>query len=102
MIVQTNRFTSREIRSFFFSQYFSDGLLVTFGMLLPAVILAQFGQLALGMSMSLAAFCVSLADTPGPIVHKRNGMILSTLLLFLTASLAAWISTNPILMVYWT
>lgn len=99
MIVQTNRFTSREIRSFFFSQYFSDGLLVTFGMLLPAVILAQFGQLALGMSMSLAAFCVSLADTPGPIVHKRNGMILSTLLLFLTASLAAWISTNPILVV---
>lgn len=96
MIFNSHRLQAREIRSFFFSQYFSDGLRVTLGVLLPSFILAQFGQLALGMSISLAAFCVSLADMPGPIVHRKNGMLTSTLLLSLTVCFITLVNTNAI------
>ena len=35
---------TREIKSFFYSQYFSDGLRITIGILLPSLVLAQFNH----------------------------------------------------------
>lgn len=88
----------REIKGFLFSQYFSDGIRITIGVLLPSLVLAYFDQLALGLVMSLGALCASIADTPGPVIHKRNGMLYCTLFCFLTALLTGWSSSSPIIL----
>lgn len=66
-----------EVKGFVLSQYFGDGLRITFGVVLPSLILAQFDLLKIGISFSLGAVCASIADSPGPITHRRNGMFLT-------------------------
>lgn len=66
-----------EVKGFVLSQYFGDGLRITFGVVLPSLILAQFDLLKIGISFSLGAVCASIADSPGPISHRRNGMFLT-------------------------
>ena len=75
----------REIQYFFSGQDFSDGLRVTLGILLPALLFSQFGELQLGVMLSIGALSVSIADFPGPPVHKRNGMLLCCLCIFFVA-----------------
>lgn len=66
-----------EVKGFVLSQYFGDGLRITFGVVLPSLILAQFDLLQIGITFSLGAVCASIADAPGPITHRRNGMFLT-------------------------
>ena len=73
---------SRQVSYFLSSQYFSDGLRTTLSILLPSLLLSQFGQLQAGMAMSLGALNVSLSDAPGPVMHRRNGMVISALISF--------------------
>jgi uncharacterized membrane protein YccC len=89
---------SREIKTFIFSQYFSDGLKITFGVLLPSLIFNQLDLLSIGLTISLGAFCTSISDNPGAISHKRNGMLISTIFVFLTALLTGFINSFPILL----
>ncbi|MDB5152432.1 MAG: hypothetical protein JWR54_1183 [Mucilaginibacter sp.] len=77
--------TSREIKSFFYSQYFSDGLRISLGILLPALVLSYFNKFDLGLTLSLGALCVSVVDIPGPVIHKRNAMAIGNLCIFLVA-----------------
>ncbi|WP_029285031.1 FUSC family membrane protein [Pedobacter sp. R20-19] len=72
----------RNIQDFLLSTYFADGLRITMGVLLPSLILAQFGMLKYGMTLSLGALCVSIVDSPGPMVHRRNAMLVTTVLIF--------------------
>ena len=88
---------SREIKAFIFSQYFSDGLRITIGVLLPSLIFYQLDLLAIGLTISLGAVCVSIADNQGSIIHKRNGMLFCNIFVFLTAVLTGLINNNPIL-----
>lgn len=76
---------SREIKSFFYSQYFSDGLRTSLGILLPALILNYLDRFDLGLALSLGALCVSVADTPGTLMHKRNAMAVCNVCIFLVA-----------------
>ncbi len=62
----------RNIQDFLLSTYFADGLRITIGVLCPSLILAQFGMLQYGMTLSLGALCISVVDSPGPNVHRRN------------------------------
>lgn len=71
----------RNIHDFLLSTYFADGLRITLGVLCPSLILAQFGLLQYGMTLSLGALCVSVVDSPGPIVHRRNAMLITTALI---------------------
>ncbi|WP_285008319.1 FUSC family protein [Pedobacter faecalis] len=68
----------RSIHDFLLSTYFADGLRISFGVLCPPLILAQFGMLQYGITLSLGALCVSITDSPGPIVHRRNAMLVTT------------------------
>ncbi|GAB3836513.1 FUSC family membrane protein [Hymenobacter jeollabukensis] len=77
----------RTLQYFFFGQDFADGLRVTLGILLPTLLMAQFGQFELGLTVSLGAVCASLTDIPGPVRHKRNGLWLCTALVFVVALL---------------
>lgn len=85
---------SREIKSFFFSQYFSDGLRISMGILLPSLIFAQFNMLDLGLTLSLGAVCVCVVDTPGPPVYKRNSMLICNALIFVVAIITGFARMN--------
>ena len=85
----------RQVSYFLFSQYFSDGLRITLSVLLPSLVLAQFGQLPTGMAMSLGALNVSVCDAPGPVMHRRNGMLVAVLLGFLVTLITGFARMNP-------
>ncbi|RNI21908.1 FUSC family membrane protein [Rufibacter latericius] len=66
----------RELQYFFFSQNFYDGIRTTVAALLPSLLFSQMGHFETGVTISLGAIGVSLADSPGPVLHKRNGMLI--------------------------
>jgi uncharacterized membrane protein (TIGR01666 family) len=88
----------REVRSFLYSQYFADGLRTTIGILLPALLMLYFGRLQQGIVLSLGAICVSMADSPGPVSHKRNGMLYSLLVVTLVAFITGFAKLNVFVM----
>ncbi|MBS1567291.1 MAG: FUSC family protein [Bacteroidetes bacterium] len=75
----------KEYKSFINSHYLASGVRITAGVVLPAVILNYFGLLQAGIIVSLGAMCVSGVDNPGPIHHRRNGMMICTALIFLVS-----------------
>ena len=75
----------RDTQDFLLSNYFAEGLRISFGVLCPSLIMAHFGMLQYGMTLSLGALCVSIVDSPGPIHHRRNAMLVTTALLFLVS-----------------
>ncbi|WP_242920013.1 FUSC family membrane protein [Pontibacter liquoris] len=89
---------AREIQYFFFSHYFSDGLRITLGILLPSLLFSWLGDFETGLTLSLGALCVSIVDSPGPVVHKRNGMLYCNLFIFATALLTGYVRVNVYLM----
>lgn len=84
----------KEVKGFVLSQYFGDGLRITFGVLLPSLILAQFYLLKIGISISLGAICASIADTPGPISHRRNSMFLTITLVTIISLLTSFVGLS--------
>jgi uncharacterized membrane protein YccC len=86
------RVSRRDLSYFFFSQHFSDGLRTTLAILLPAVIGAQWGQFAEGITISTGAVCLSVTDTPGPLQHRRNGLLAALGLVFVWALLVGWLA----------
>lgn len=73
-----------ELRYFLFSQQLADGLRTTAAIVLPAFILNQAGLLAIGMTISLGALAASITDAPGPIINRRNGMLIAAFFAFVT------------------
>ncbi len=90
--------TRRDLAYFFFSQHFSDGLRTTLAILLPALVGAQWGDLATGVTISTGAVCVSVTDTPGPARHKRNGMLASLGLVFVVSILTNLVAPYRVLL----
>lgn len=88
---------THSIQRFFFGHYFSDGIRITLGVLLPALIFAQINQFEIGVTISLGALSVSVADNPGPLVHKRNGMLFCNLFIFVIALLMGFLNGHPVL-----
>src|ERR1700761_1145248 len=84
----------RDVKSFFYSQYFSDGIRITIGVLLPCLVLAQLNMFDTGISLALGALCVSGVDTPGPVLHKRNAMAICNLCVFITAVITGFARLN--------
>ncbi len=82
------------IKHFLLSQNFSDGLRITLSILLPALVLAQFDELVKGMTISLGAVFVSIPDTPGPVHHRRNAMLITCLSAFLISLLTGLLRQN--------
>ncbi|NML67225.1 hypothetical protein HHL22_18625 [Hymenobacter sp. RP-2-7] len=84
----------RDLSYFFFSQQFSDGLRTTLAILLPALLGAQWGQFAAGITISTGAVCLSVTDTPGPFRHRRNGQLAALGLVFGVAWLTALLAPH--------
>ena len=75
----------KEIKYFFYSQAFADGFRTSFAILCPSLVGLYFNSFQTGLTISLGSMCVSLTDAPGPVVHKRNGMLFATVFAFLMA-----------------
>jgi uncharacterized membrane protein (TIGR01666 family) len=87
---------SQQIRYFLFSQYFSDGIRITLEIIIPAILFSWLGQLETGLALSIGALCVSISDGPGPVAHKRNGMLFCNLFVFISALLTGFLNHNPV------
>ncbi len=90
---------TREIKNFIYSQYFTDGLRITFGLLVPALLFGSFGQLASGITFSVGALAISIADSPGPVVHKRNAMVFCIGCMVFSGLVTGLSNQHPILLV---
>ncbi len=81
----------REIKKFTTSQYWNTGIRITAGVMLPTIVLEHFDLLAAGMPFLWGALFVSITDSPGPIHHRRNGLLaavaFNTFTILITTSL---------------
>jgi len=85
----------REYKSFINSYYVSEGIRITIGLTLPAVLLSYFGQLPAGIIISLGASCVIMVDNAGPIHHRRNAMLVCDALIFIVSLVTGFVAHSP-------
>lgn len=88
----------KEYKSFVNSHYLSEGVRITAGIVLPALLLNHFGQLAIGVVVSLGAMSVSITDNPGPIHHRKNGMLACVIINTLMAIITGFAAPYPFLL----
>jgi len=91
----------KEYKSFINSYYLGEGLRITTGAVIPALILNYFGWLPVGVLVSLGAVCVSAADSPGPIHHRRNGMQVCTIIMFFVCLVTGYVAPYPFALGCW-
>jgi uncharacterized membrane protein (TIGR01666 family) len=85
----------KQYRSFISSHYVGEGLRITTGVLVPVLLLGYFELLSVGLAVGLGALCVSITDSPGPIRHRRNGLVVCALLIFAVAILVSLVQQVP-------
>ncbi|MEK6480962.1 FUSC family membrane protein [Catalinimonas sp. 4WD22] len=85
---------TQQLKSFFFGQYLATGLKITLGILLPSLIFAWFDELTYGLIISLGALYVSISDQPGPVLHRRNGMLVTNISIFTIALITGMINQH--------
>src|SRR5690606_37864034 len=84
---------------FLHGQDFANGLRISFGAIIPALVGFYFGDLVTGIAISLGALYASIADTPGPVAHRRNALLATLVLVFLMTLLTQFVNGNPILLI---
>ena len=87
----------RQYKRFINSHYLSGAIRVTAGITLPAILLGYFNNLSAGIVLSIGAMCVANTDNPGPIHHRRNGMIACVLIIFGVTLLTGWASGSALM-----
>jgi uncharacterized membrane protein (TIGR01666 family) len=86
----------RQYKSFVNSHYLSEGLRITAGLTLPAVLLGYFHYQATGIIVSLGAASVMIVDNAGPIRDRRSAMLVCDMVIFLVAILTGLVSHSPL------
>jgi len=86
---------TREFRQFIGGQYLYSGVRITAGFIIPIMILHHYGMLSAMMALPLGALCVGLTDNPGPLHHRRNGLIASILINCVVALITVWSRQIP-------
>src|SRR5689334_11101775 len=89
---------AREIRYFFYSQAFADGLRSAIAILLPALIGSYLDFFETGLTISLGAMFVGMTDSPGPLIHRKNGMLICCGIIFIVALITALAQRNVVTM----
>jgi uncharacterized membrane protein (TIGR01666 family) len=88
----------KEYKSFINSHYLSEGVRITVGIVLPAIVFNHFGLLSQGVVVSLGAMSVSLTDNPGPVHHRKNGMIACIIINTIVAMLTGFAAPHHFLL----
>lgn len=78
---------ARTIQSFLYGKYFADGVRISVGMIIPAVVFSCLGNLHIGVTISAGAMVIALSDTHGPANHRRNGMLVCAAVVLVSALL---------------
>ncbi len=84
-----------ELRRFVSGQYLYTGIRVTACVIIPAWLLYHFGLLSTMVSIPLGALFVGLTDNPGPVHHRRNGLLISSVINFLVVLIAGLSRFSP-------
>ena len=87
----------REYKSFINSHKLSGAVRIVAGITLPALLLGYFNNLPTGIAVSLGAMCVGNTDNPGPIHHRRNGMIACVIIIFVVSLLTGLVAGSRLL-----
>lgn len=87
--------SSKQLKQFLYSQYFSDGFRITLGILLPSIICYHFNHIEIGITLSLGALGTSIPDNPGPPDHRRNAMLITIGLSFIMAIATGLLAPYP-------
>jgi len=87
----------REYKSFINSHYLNGAIRITVGITLPAILLGYFNNLSVGIAVSIGAMCVGNTDNPGPIHHRRNGMIACVIIIFIVSLLTGLVAGSRLL-----
>ncbi|KAA9338194.1 hypothetical protein F0P96_04930 [Hymenobacter busanensis] len=89
---------SRRLQYFLFGQNFADGVRITLVVLVPALLFLYLGQTQAGITISLGALCVSVTDLPGPLRHRRAGMLVCLACMLVVALVTGFARLNHVLM----
>ncbi len=87
---------SSELKKFLTSQYIYSGARIALAIVIPSIILAQFGLLKEYFLFPLGTSFVGLTDQPGPFIRRRNTLLLSIFSFFLIALFASLVKEFPI------
>jgi len=88
----------QEIQKFTTSQYWNSGVRITAGVLIPMFLMISQDWLTTGIPFLFGALFVSLTDTPGPIHHRRNGMLAAIALNTFTALVTGYTHDHQLLL----
>ncbi len=89
---------AKSYKSFISSAHVNEGIRMTAGILFPAFLMSYFNLLSIGIILSLGALFVSVTDSPGPIHHRRNGMLVCIVSIFLISIISGLVNPHPILL----
>lgn len=87
---------SSELKKFLTSQYIYSGARIALAIVIPSIILAQFGLLKEYFLFPLGTSFVGLTDQPGPYIRRRNTLLLSIFSFFFIALFASLVKEFPI------
>ncbi|MCD9855033.1 FUSC family protein [Epilithonimonas sp. JDS] len=87
---------SSELKKFLTSQYIYSGARIALAIVIPSIILAQFGLLKEYFLFPLGTSFVGLTDQQGPFIRRRNTLILSIFSFFIIALFASLVKDFPI------
>ncbi len=76
----------------------SEGVRITAGIALPALIFSYFGFVSQGILMSLGALCISISDTPGPVIHRFYGMLFCNFIICVVYIIISYVTAFPIIL----
>ena len=87
---------SSELKKFLTSQYIYSGARIALAIVIPSIVLAQFGLLKEYFLFPLGTSFVGLTDQPGPFIRRRNTLLLSIFSFFLIALIASIVKDFPL------
>lgn len=85
-----------QIENFIYGEALADGLKTSLAIVIPPLIAAIFGELYIGVTISLGAILAHMTDTPGPFKERRNFLWISVILIFLVSYFTKSINHFPI------
>jgi uncharacterized membrane protein (TIGR01666 family) len=82
-------------QSFINSYYLSEGVRITAGLTLPAVIGTYLHHENIGITLSIGAVCVTIVDSAGPVLHRKNAMLVCNAVIFIASLLTGFAVGSP-------
>jgi uncharacterized membrane protein (TIGR01666 family) len=83
-------------QSFTNSYYLSEGIRITAGLTLPAIIGTYLHHENIGITLSIGAVCVTIVDNAGPVLHRKNAMLVCNAVIFIASLLTGFAVGSPV------